>query len=129
MRVFVVEDEAPQQEALGIVLMTTGYAVVLARDVAEAFILMDDRFDAVILDVRLPDPEGLNRDGFAVLSALRTRYPNLPVALFTGVPLSDEQLKIAHEHDATVFHKPQTFDGILDFLSSVRAKTATPFAS
>jgi DNA-binding response OmpR family regulator len=123
MRVLVVEDEPPQQETLGIVLTMTGYTVVQARDVSEAFILMDCRFDAAILDVRLPDPEGLNRDGFAVLSALRNKYPRVPVALFTGVPLSDELMKIAREYGATVFHKPQTFDGILDFL---KAKTAAP---
>ena len=117
MRVLLVEDEASQQEALSIMLTVTGYTVLQALDVKDALVMLDSRLDAVILDVRLPDPEGLSRDGFTVLHALRTTHPDVPVAVFTGVPLSDDQARLAQRYDATVFYKPQTFDTILDFLA------------
>jgi hypothetical protein len=66
--------------------------------------------------VVLPDPEGLERDGLSILQALRTRHPRVPVAVFTGVPLSDEQLLVARDHKAIVLHKPQTFDKVLGWL-------------
>jgi DNA-binding response OmpR family regulator len=118
VRVLLVEDEASQQEALGIVLTATGYTVLPAMDVRDALASLDAHFDAAILDVRLPDPDGLSRDGFTVLHALRAKHPDLPVAVFTGVPLSDTDTRVAHDHNATVLYKPQSFDTILEFLAT-----------
>ena len=118
MRILLVEDEPSQQEALGIVLTVSGYTVLQAIDVDQALVLVNTPLDAAILDVRLPDAKGLNRDGLSVLSELRTRQrQRIPVAVFTGVPLTDDQESLVRSHDATVFYKPQTFDPILAFLA------------
>jgi CheY-like chemotaxis protein len=49
--------------------------------------------DAVSLDVRLPDPKGLERSGLTLLAYLRasTEHAHLPVLIFTGQPLSQEE--------------------------------------
>lgn len=121
MRVLLVEDEPSQQEALGIVLTVSGYTVLRAINVDEALAFVNTPLDAAILDVRLPDLKGLNRDGLTVLRELRTRQRSrIPVAVFTGIPLSDDQESLVQSHDATLFYKPQTFDPILAFLARPR---------
>lgn len=124
MRILVVEDEPSQQEALGIALTVSGYTVLPATDVQEALELIEDPLDAAILDVRLPDPSGRNRDGLTVLSELRARQPNIPIAVFTGIPLSDAEEVLAQSHAVTVFYKPQTLDRIFDFLAEHLAQSA-----
>ena len=128
VRVLLVEDEPCQQEALGIALTVSGYTVLPATDVQEALALIHDPVDAAILDVRLPDPSGLNRDGLTVLSELRARQPNIPIAVFTGIPLSEAEELLAQSHTVTVFYKPQTLDRIFDFLTQQLAHRATTAA-
>ena len=125
MRILLVEDEPSQQEALGIALTVSGHTVVPATDVPEALALIDDPLDAAILDVRLPDPSGLNRDGLTVLSELRARQPNIPIAVFTGIPLSDAEEVLAQSHTVSILYKPQTLDRIFDFLTQHLAQSAT----
>lgn len=54
MRILFVEDEPSQQEVLALALTASGYTVLQATDVPQALALLDDAFDAAILDVRLP---------------------------------------------------------------------------
>ena len=123
VRILLVEDEPSQQEVLGIALTVSGYTVLPATDVAEALAMLNNPLDAAILDVRLPDPAGLNRNGLSVLGELRVRHPNIPIAVFTGVPLSDGEELIARSLGASVLYKPQTLDRILDFLAGHLVKT------
>lgn len=123
MRILLVEDEPSQQEVLGIALTVSGYEVLPATDVAEALAALGNPLDAAILDVRLPDPAGLNRNGLTVLGELRATQPNIPIAVFTGVPLSEGEELIARSLGATVLYKPQTIDRILDFLADHLVKT------
>jgi DNA-binding response OmpR family regulator len=121
MRILLVEDEPSQQEALGIVLTISGYTVLQAINVDEALALVNSPLDAAILDVRLPDPKGLDRDGLTVLRELRaTQRPGIPIAVFTGIPLSDDEESLVRSYNATVFYKPQLFDPILSFLERSR---------
>lgn len=117
MRILLVEDEPSQQEALDVALTAYHHTVILAKDVPQALSLLDDRYDAVILDVRLPDPTGLNRDGLTLLGEFRARQPGTPVAVFTGIPLTDAEERFAASHHATVLYKPQSLDRIFEFLA------------
>jgi DNA-binding response OmpR family regulator len=130
MRVLLVEDEPSQQETLGIALTVSGYTVLCADNVDEAMDMLDADPEAAILDVRLPDPKGCNRDGLTVLHELRAKHPDIPVAIFTGVPLSEVEASFAQFHRAKVFYKPQTYDVVLNFLSNVSqpAGFSTPAA-
>ena len=117
MRILFVEDEPSQQEVLALALTASGYTVLQATDVPQALALLDDAFDAAILDVRLPDPAGFNRDGLTLLGELRARQPYVPIALFTGIPLSEAEDLFARTQNATVLYKPQTLDRITAFLT------------
>ncbi|MEU8704231.1 response regulator transcription factor [Streptomyces sp. NPDC048565] len=80
IRVLVVDDEAPLAELLSMALRYEGWEVRSAGDGAGAVrTARDFRPDAVILDVMLPD-----MDGLAVLGRLRRELNDVPVLFLTA---------------------------------------------
>jgi DNA-binding response OmpR family regulator len=80
MRLLVVEDNATLSELLAKGLRTAGYEVDLLATAAEArTVLMTTTYAAVILDLGLPDGDGL-----AVLRELRHRKDSTPVLVLTA---------------------------------------------
>lgn len=77
MRIMLVEDDRPLAEALTALLVAAGYAVDAVHDGASAEALgAAERFDLVILDLNLPE-----MDGLAVLRALRARTDDAAVMI------------------------------------------------
>ncbi|MFE7751173.1 response regulator transcription factor [Streptomyces sp. NPDC057428] len=80
VRVLVVDDEAPLTELLSMALRYEGWEVRSAGDAAGAVrTARDFRPDAVVLDVMLPD-----MDGLAVLGRLRRELSDVPVLFLTA---------------------------------------------
>ncbi|MGW0939888.1 response regulator transcription factor [Streptomyces sp. NPDC002666] len=80
VRVLVVDDEAPLAELLSMALRYEGWEVRSAGDGAGALrTAREFRPDAVILDVMLPD-----MDGLAVLGRLRRELCEVPVLFLTA---------------------------------------------
>ncbi|MER5551392.1 response regulator transcription factor [Streptomyces sp. NPDC002793] len=80
VRVLVVDDEAPLAELLSMALRYEGWEVRSAGDGAGAVrTARDFRPDAVVLDVMLPD-----MDGLAVLGRLRREVSDVPVLFLTA---------------------------------------------
>ncbi|MEU8627307.1 response regulator transcription factor [Streptomyces sp. NPDC048669] len=80
VRVLVVDDEAPLAELLSMALRYEGWEVRSAGDGAGAVrTARDFRPDAVVLDVMLPD-----MDGLAVLGRLRRELSDVPVLFLTA---------------------------------------------
>ncbi|HET6858980.1 MAG TPA: response regulator transcription factor [Streptomyces sp.] len=80
VRVLVVDDEASLAELLSMALRYEGWEVRSAGDGAGAVrSARDFRPDAVVLDVMLPD-----MDGLAVLGRLRCELPDVPVLFLTA---------------------------------------------
>ncbi|MFD5873760.1 response regulator transcription factor [Streptomyces sp. NPDC060322] len=80
VRVLVVDDEAPLAELLSMALRYEGWEVRSAGDGANALrTARDFRPDAVILDVMLPD-----MDGLTVLGRLRRELSDVPVLFLTA---------------------------------------------
>lgn len=80
LRILVVEDERKVADALREGLEGEGYDVVLETTGEAAFFrLTTDRFDIILLDLRLP-----GRDGIEILSAARRRGINTPVVVLTA---------------------------------------------
>ncbi|MET7521324.1 response regulator transcription factor [Streptomyces sp. NPDC005248] len=80
VRVLVVDDEAPLAELLSMALRYEGWEVRSAGDGASAVRMARDfRPDAVILDVMLPDTDGLS-----VLGKLRRDLSEVPVLFLTA---------------------------------------------
>lgn len=80
VNVLLVEDDLSLVQALGRALAARGLAVVSCRDGLEALALCQRRrFDALVLDLSLPDIDGLE-----VLARLRGRDDATPVLVLTA---------------------------------------------
>jgi PAS domain S-box-containing protein len=79
-RILLVEDDADSGRAIRTSLEGRGFAVTLATDADKAISLFDpDSFDAIVMDVRLPDMNGID-----LLGAIRERDAEFPVILITA---------------------------------------------
>lgn len=80
MRILIIEDEKKLAEAIRESLEHEQYEVRLAGTGEEGFFLLnDERFDLVVLDLMLP-----GRGGLDILSALRKRGLRAPVIIITA---------------------------------------------
>jgi two-component system, OmpR family, response regulator MprA len=80
MRVLVVDDDPAVRESLRRSLAFNGYEVELAADGEQALrAIADSRPDAVVLDVMMP-----NLDGLATCRALRAAGDDVPVLMLTA---------------------------------------------
>ena len=118
--VLVVEDEPSVQTTFCATLTLMGFKTQHADTVDRALeILNSEPVDAVSLDVRLPDPKGLERSGLTLLAHLRAskEHAHLPVLIFTGQPLSQEEEVLIQQHNAEVFYKPQRYTTLVECLT------------
>ena len=82
IRVLVVDDEEVVRLGYRRVLSSDGFNVMAAGNGVEALELMgDDRFDVVLLDLRMP-----GMDGMQVLRAIKEQWPQSEVVVVTGYP-------------------------------------------
>jgi len=88
-RLLVIEDNAAEQMSITALLEHDDIEIVTAGTGGEGLDLLNEqRFDCVVLDLRLPD-----MSGFDVLEALRSddSLSEIPVIVFTGRELSAEE--------------------------------------
>lgn len=89
MRVLVVEDEAKMADLLRRALEREGYAVDVAADGTEALWLgTENPYDAVVLDVVIPPP-----DGFEVCRGLRDAGRWVPILLLTARDAVEDRVR------------------------------------
>ena len=89
MRILLVEDNEPLAEALAQLLAGAGYAVDRVGDGVSAEALSAaERFDLIILDLNLPE-----MDGLAVLRRLRARQDPAAVLVLTARGAPEDRIK------------------------------------
>ena len=80
MRILLVEDDRPLSDALAASLRGTNYVVDCVYRGADALsMLLADETDIIILDLGLPDIDGLD-----VLKKIRNKYATMPVLILTA---------------------------------------------
>jgi CheY-like chemotaxis protein len=102
MTILIIEDDAVGAQMFGEYLREAGYGVLWAEDGQSGLTTVEQsRPDGVLLDVMLPG--GLV--GPAVLAELRTKYPTLPIVVYTNafVPVLVYEMRAAGA--TTVFNK------------------------
>ena len=116
--VLVVDDELGMRETLAEILAQSGYRVREAADGEAALAaIRDERFDAVVMDIRMP-----GRDGIAVL--LEVGGPPPPVILMTAYA-HDEQVQEARAAKAfAVVGKPFSVRALLGLVASAAGAAA-----
>ena len=92
MKILLVEDDTALREALEELLLREGYAVIKASDVLSARNALGQEIDLVLLDVGLPDG-----DGVSLCKAWRSEGVQTPVVFLTA---KDEELDVVRGLDA-----------------------------
>jgi two-component system, OmpR family, KDP operon response regulator KdpE len=87
LRVLVIDDEPPIRKLLRLGLSTQGYRVIEAADGHSALDHMREKPDLVILDLGLPDMQGLE-----LLRTMRTRDERVPIVVLSS--RADEVAKV-----------------------------------
>jgi len=100
--VLVVEDNVLNRELTNALLKSAGYSVLLAKDGAEALMLMGrEKVDLMLLDVDLPFI-----DGHKVLEALHEKGVEVPTIFISGLPGEDIEVKAFNIGAADFIRKP-----------------------
>jgi len=81
-KVLIVDDDAVVRKAISKVLQRIHASSIQAKDGKEALkILQKDSFDLILLDIRLPDI-----DGVSLLKEIKSKYSYIDVIMITGYP-------------------------------------------
>jgi DNA-binding response OmpR family regulator len=99
--VLVVEDDRRVGQTLSRILARSGYEVQWAVDAADAVRKSDRTPDVALLDLHLPDGNGVD-----VADVLRARYPGLPMLLMTGTPFRVRERPDGVRYFQRVLEKP-----------------------
>jgi heavy metal response regulator len=114
MRILVVEDEKRIADFLGRGLQGAGYAIDVAQDGATALQFTHDTdYDLIILDLMLPDSDGLT-----VLEKIRNRKVNPPVLILSAREGVDDRVRGLELGADDYLVKPFAF---VELLARVRA--------
>ena len=118
--VLIAEDDVSARQGLGEMLTTAGYAVVLAKDGAEALEKLRERpVDVVLLDVWMPRMNGLQ-----LLAELRSVLPHAKVIVMTADDTPETVLLTLRAHAHHFLPKPIRLDALLQALRSTAAAAA-----
>ncbi len=100
--VLVVEDNVLNRELTNALLKTAGYRVLLAKDGAEALMLVGrEPVDLILLDIDLPFI-----DGHKVLEALHDKGIQVPAIFVSGLPGEEPEVKAFQIGAADFIRKP-----------------------
>src|SRR5688572_9506568 len=126
--VLVVEDETSLRTTMSAALTLMGFITYQAASVDEALkILGADHVDAIVLDIRLPDPTGLQTSGLHLLRFVRAtpEHARIPAVVLTGVPLPPAEEETVRTNGALVFYKPQPYRVLIDQLNELLNTSAS----
>lgn len=107
--VLLVDDDAAVAKALAAVLVRAGYAVSVAGSAREAELLLDQRFDALVLDLRMPEMRG---DALYYLASARQPWLEQRTLFVTG-DITEQAEEIIAQTGCELLHKPFRGDMLL----------------
>ena len=123
-RVLIIDDEPDASEALARCLAKAGHEARCVRTGREALSALIDRVpDAILLDVRMPD-----MDGVEVLEVVRSylRWVNVPIAMWTACAEAPRLLHVGALGVTRVFAKSRVdLDELLEWVEE-QARRASP---
>ena len=90
--ILLIDDDENVRSTMEAILLQAGYRVVSTRlDCNAIESLIDNRFDLVLMDLKMRDKEG-----FALLSNLHIVYPEIPVMVLTSYSAMDIAKEAEH---------------------------------
>jgi DNA-binding NtrC family response regulator len=130
-RILVVDDESSLRTALFRVLDRKGYQVVTAstRLEAEKFANGEQTLDLALIDLRLPDGDGID-----LMATLKRVHPNLQSIILTGFGTIETAVKATQKGAFHFLTKPFNIDEVVSLVekalshnSQVSASPKIPF--
>src|SRR5712671_1770437 len=122
MRVLIVEDEGKMAQLLRRGLEEEGYAVAVAARGGEGLEMARMyRFDAIVLDVMLPE-----MDGFAVARRLRQEKNQTPILMLTARDANRDLIEGLDRGADDYLTKPFAFEVLLARLRAVARRGPIP---
>jgi two-component system phosphate regulon response regulator OmpR len=113
--ILLVDDDRAVNQVLAKVLRRSGYVVTTAGSAQEAESLLGERFDALVLDLRLP---GMRGDAFYFLAS--TRQPWLTCrALFLTGDISEQAEMLIGQTGCRWLRKPFHLAEMLDAVTAM----------
>ncbi|MCD4715454.1 MAG: sigma-54 dependent transcriptional regulator, partial [Desulfobacterales bacterium] len=120
--VLVVDDEAVVRNGINKALHNRGMTTKLAANGREALLLLGSHaFDLVILDIRMPDI-----DGVEVLKKIRSQYPETDVIMITGYPTIDTAVHCIKLGALDFLVKPFRLDDLDAALNKISSSSGPP---
>lgn len=115
-RVLLTEDDPTLCNAIALSLRTEGFEVEVAYSGGEALSKLDavEDFDAIVLDLRLPDT-----DGFEIVDFIKANRPAIRVIVASGYVDSEEILTAAERWPLMLLRKPYSADELVERLNSL----------
>jgi two-component system nitrogen regulation response regulator NtrX len=118
-RILIVDDTDSVRHAIGEILDDEGYQTVLAADGGAALEELRRRtFDLIILDLVLPD-----RDGLELLDLLHLDHPELPVVVVSGQGNIDAAVKATRLGAYDFLEKPLSSSRLLVTVQNALERT------
>lgn len=121
-RVLVVDDEPMVADMYKIVLESSGHRVTTVPDAAKLLsVLMEQDLDLAVVDLALPGV-----DGWEVCRRINRIYPDIPVIVASGIPVSVEAVAEQGACVSAILNKPFDMQQLLDaiFVATDNSKEA-----
>lgn len=112
--VLVIDDEPNILRSLSSALTRRGYEVLTAATGAEGIQKLSAMVDAVLLDVRLPDFDGLK-----ILKRIREKYPHVGVLMISGHATIEEAVQAVKLGAHDFLEKPLSLEKVLIVLENL----------
>ena len=108
--ILIIDDEASLRQTLARILQRAGYEVTTAANGKEGLSLVTEHpFDLLYLDIRMPDISGLE-----LLKTIHTKFPDLPVILFTAQPDLNSAVEALRRGATDYLLKPLKPQAVID---------------
>lgn len=121
-RVLLVDDEPTILRAYARILRREGFEVHTASDGAAALdLLQNERFDALVTDVRMPRLTGTN-----LVQLMRDRALTTPVVIMTAVPSVESAVAAVNSQAAGYLTKPVSVDELVAAVRRAVTRPKTP---
>ena len=117
-RVLILDDESTLRTALFRLLDRKGHNVVTAHKIEEAksFCSLDKKFDLAIVDMNLPDGDGLE-----FMTYLKNLYPDIQVIILTGFASIDSAIKATQQGAFHFLTKPFNVEELISLTDKALA--------
>ena len=120
--VLITEDDEALSAATAAALRELGFDVDVAANGGQALLRLEarDDYDAIVLDLKLPDT-----DGFEIIEYIKANRPALRVIVASGYIDGDDVLRAAERWPLMMLRKPYAASDLVERLNALFAGSGT----